>query len=499
MKLISFWAIALLLTISLGSCGDDDSSNSSPMSDDEGMDMDGPSELSIARDATITTITTNGDEKIWRFSSALLTNTSGSFDISTNFNVVDDEFVFSGTADNGFLVWRQGNDIGVTGSNNQETLLDFYKSPEESSFSFNPDSSSELTALEGRMTFTVIDDNTITGTLIFEDTRSVAGETIDFTLTEKTSEDFASPPSAGLNFTTVAEFEAEVGSFTMQNNVGFIGSNADNSLFIAYRNGLIPNSPNRMIKYSIDSDDFVTRDDTFMEFVTRKLNIVNNQLILTGGTNIYTYDLDLSTEPIITPHNAGSLTRYGTATVNNDIYVIGGDLNDVANRIRRINSDTGNLDVVTTMPRPRVHAGGEFVNDNLYIFGGREAFVADETVTTESFIYNLSTQNFSNFDLPVLLSNSYASRQENLIYIAGDIRIDNDDDGVVDEIEIWLGVYDTLDDSITEISHNLDDGDPFTHVQTMTIFNGRMYVIFGSILVNPNGTDNTFTILATDL
>lgn len=473
--LLSLIFAASLLVLS---CGDDDKPEDPvEMTDDDGgMTDDGTTDvtLSEAQDETTATLT-NGTKKTWRISQATLNNSSASFDITNNFNVVDDEFLFSGTRTSGTIEWRPGNDIGVEGTNSQETLLDFYKAPETSSFTFNAESSTELTGLDGRLTFTVVDENTINGTLTFGNRSS--GETIDLSLTTKLISDYAVPPAAGLNFTEITSFMA-YRSFAQQSNSGLVGSYSDNSLYIAYRNDCNTDR-SRVMKYDIDNNSFVSRDDSFTDFFTRRLNIVNNQLILTGGINIYTYDLDISTPPSIAPHNAGNLSRFSTANLNNDVYVTGGDLDGAANKLRKINSATGNLDVVATLPTPKVHAGSEIINDNLYIFSGREEFFENAGVSTVSYIYNLVDGSFQSFQTPVALNNSFASKFQNLIYVVGDVQIDTDADGTVDDINVWTGVYDTETNQMTEIVNNLDDSDFFSYIHSMTVFNNNMYITYG--------------------
>ncbi len=492
------------LLLLLVSCGDDDdSSTTNP--DDMGDDPQDQSViLNNERDETVAILTDANLDKIWRFSQAMLTNDAGTFEITNNFNVRDDEFVFSGTRTNGVFEWRPANDINVEGTTISETLLDFYIPTETSPFIFDQDSSTSLTALNGNMELIVVNENTITGTLTFDGTRSAfAGETIDFTLTTKQAEDYITPPESGMVFNEVASFLA-TDFFAQQSNSGLIGSYADNSLFITFRNDCSNNNgaPSRTLKYSVDDDTFIERNDEFADFFTRKINIINNDLIVTGGQNIYTYDLDLTQAPVITPHNAPALSRFSTATLGGDIYVVGGDLDFVADSLRRINSDTGTLEVVATMPLPKVHAGSAFVNDNLYIFSGREAFFDFETITPTSFIYNTNTGEFTTFEMPVALGNSFAAQFENLIYIVGDIQEDLDGDGGLDNHDVWIGVYDTLTDEITELSHNLDDSDEFSYVHSMTVFNDNLYVIYGNLLDNngnPDCPEVNWSILAAPL
>lgn len=494
MKYTVFKVFLLSLVLFIVSCNNDD--DSSVSTDDNGGETpdDPVAVLNAAREESVNnTLTDNGLEKVWRFSEAVLNNNSGTIELTNNFNVRDDEFVFSGTSSSGLLEWRRGNEINIEGNNNQETLLDNYLSPTVSSFSFTPDSSTELTALNGEMVFTLVDATTITGTLSFNNGRSLAGETIDFTLTTKQAEDYANAPETGLVFNEVATFMATVG-FAGENNSGLIGSYSDNSLFIAYRNDCDFNgSPSRIIKYDIDSNNFTERNDNFNDFFTRKLNIVNNQILLSSGQNLYTYDLDLSQEPIITEiplTDTQLLTRFSTASLDNNVYIVGGELEEnIPSSLRRVNGNDGTIDVVTDLPSRKLHAGSEFVNNKLYIFSGREEFSNFNTITPTSYIYDLASGSFTSFEMPVALGNSHAARFQNLIYIIGDIQEDTDGNNNVNNHDIWMGVYNTLTDEITEISHNLDDSDNFSYVHSITIFNDNLYVVYGSKENDDNDPD----------
>ena len=50
--------------------------------------------LAQERQAVLSSLT-NNDQKVWKISEAVLTNDSGTFDISNNFNVTDDELIFT--------------------------------------------------------------------------------------------------------------------------------------------------------------------------------------------------------------------------------------------------------------------------------------------------------------------------------------------------------------------------------------------------------------------
>ena len=82
-------------------------------------------------------------------------------------------------------------------------------------------------------------------------------------------------------------------------------------------------------------------------------------------------------------------------------------------------------------------------------------------------------------DAPYL---SYASKNEHLIYVGYETRID-DGNGDVNQFnrEINFGVYNTLDDSFTTIQHNLDDSGQFEIISAITVFNDKLYVIYGDL------------------
>jgi len=491
----------LLLNLTIISC----SSNDGGEPIDDGMNMtddDGGTNLETAREETNTILTGNAS-KTWKIESALLRNDQGEFTITENFNVQDDEFVFSGDVGSGMLEWRPGNDINLGATDANGTLLDYYLAPENYSFSFTEESSDMLTSIDGQFAFTVVDDTTLTGTITFSGRSNAAGEELVLTLGEKTAEDYANPPSEGLVFTEIGSIQA-FNQFGQQNNLGFIGSSRNNSLFIAHRDDCdVNNLRNRVIKFDLGTQQSIENKTDLEDFFTRKLNIVNNEVILTGGLNIYTYDLDLLSDPVVTPHNAGTLSRFSTAVVDNDVYVTGGDLNEVADKIRRIDRNTGTLEIVANLPSPKVHAGSEIVNNKLYVFSGRQEFFEDETVETTSYIYDLTEGTFQNFDTPVALYNTYASRFENLIFIAGDTRTNVDDKDVTnDDYDVWLGVYDTLTGEFTEIDHNLDDSDQFSYIQQMTVFNNKIYVLYGDVSridSNNNCAEFPWSIMVADL
>ena len=490
MKKVNYFAI--LATVSLIffiRCGSDDSS----------PDEVSATILELERETT-TAILTGGNNGVWKISEANLVNSSGSFTISNNFNVVDDEFIFSGSAAAGTLQWRQGNAINVAATSIQESLMDYYKSPENYSNTFIESSSKELTSMEGRFEITVLNAETINGVISFSN-----GEKLNISLSQKLAGDYATAPSSTLSFSQLTTVQDN--HMYGEANVGITGSYVDNSLYIANRSQIYVsgNHIHNTRKLNIDTNEMTTNVFEIQDFYTKRAHVINNELLVFGGSYIYKYDLNLSADPTLVEHGLGGIgiSRFGSASVNDDIYIVGGDLDELeSDRIIKYNQVSGTISDVGLLPGPKTHAGAEIVDDKLYVFSGRQQFAANETVETTSYIYDLTTGASSSFDVPRPMMNTYASRFQNLIFVCGDVWEDNNGDGNVDNFEIEIGVYDTSTNTYSQLEHDIDDSDAFSLVTAMTVFNGKMYVIYGDPTQpsDPgNGEYQTWQILSANL
>jgi len=100
--------------------------------------------------------------------------------------------------------------------------------------------------------------------------------------------------------------------------------------------------------------------------------------------------------------------------------------------------------------------------------------------------------------MPTNVHYTYVDKFENLIYVAG--RIESfDSEGTPLGRSPYLGVYNTEDGSYSELTTDLDQSDDFSTIHGMSIFNGKMYIIYGA-----NGDDNggqfpEWKILSTDI
>ncbi len=473
-------SILLLTSFFFVSCSNDDSGNTATTIDDDNSgEVSQEEALATARTQTLEFLTSGG-EQTWKITNASLETSSGVFDISDNFNVTDDEFVFTSTT----LIWNAGNAINTNATTEAETGLDFYVAPDESTIEFQPESGTSLTAIDNRLSFEVVDNQTITAVLTAGS--SALGD-ITLELAPKTASDYKSPPSSGLSFNLITTINGPgIGG---DGSCGFIGSYSENSFYVVHRDDTQSDdtgSPERIIKYNLDTG--VETENLYYnpDFVTKRLNIIDNELVVFGGNNVNTYPLNPSGDATNTFTHGLQLTRFGFAVQGANGYVVGSNFTVPANsNITRYNYVTNQVDILGELPKARFYGGAEIVNNKLYVFGGRPEFNSDE-VDAESFIYNLEDGSIDSFDMPESPTNSYAARFENLIYVAYETRTPAGEPGIFDDDRIInFGVYNTFDDSFIVVSHNLDDSDMFSTVHAITVFNDAIYVIYGSTEEDP--------------
>ncbi|WP_415374118.1 hypothetical protein [Patiriisocius sp. Uisw_017] len=484
--------IALVAVVFFYNCSEDDESTIIPDLEDL-LEI-----LAVERTEAIATLTSNNNGT-WKINQASLIINGTTIDISSNFNVVDDEFVFSGTIDNGILVWKPSNAINLEGTSSQETLLDYYLEPVVSTFSFDENSSSNLTSLDGAFIFQINDDNTISG-IISTSGRSQMAGTMTVLLTPKTTIDYRTLPSSGLNFSLVTSIFDE-SNFTGETPGGMIGSYSDNSLFLASRNDATPSgTAEQILKYDLTNNNWTTSLYPQSQFITKRLNIINNELIVFGGQIVTTYPLNPNGTPTSEfTHDLG-LTRFGFAVQGDSGYIVGNSVDDMGPAlVRSYDYTTNQISNITTLPSPRVYGASEIVNGELFVFGGRTYFPASlyTDLDGECFKVDLATGNISSFNMPQVATMSYAARLENLIIVGYETRTDDDGDGDIgqDNRTVHFAVYNTLDNSFTEISHNLDDSDMFSSIHAITIFNNKLY----AVLAAPTGTQIELKILSAPL
>ena len=466
--------------------------------------------LAEERETVINSLT-NGNQQTWKITEAILTNNSGTFNISNNFNVIDDELIFinevfagSKTDFNGTLEWRPGNFIETEASTIEETLVDYYESPFKTSFDFVSESSANLES--PGFTFTYVDENTITGTVLGE-----GSSTIDIILSPKTVEDYVQVPTETLSFSPAFTYPSNAVSGM---SPGMTGSNSSNSIYIVTREdgmrGSESMNPERVSKFDLENGNLT--DQLFFQgdFVSKQLHIIDNKLKVVGGQYINTYDLGLQTNPTSVSYEGQiALSRHGSAVINDEIFIVGGSLGDtqnVGNEIYKWDDLNSSLSLETTMPEIRSGARAETVQSKLYVFGGTEEFVGQNAKNT-IYIYDFETGDLSTETMPSSVHFTYTGKHENLIIVGGQIKTFTDDadadgnpDGFLTQVDNdpYLGVYNTLNNEFTELSTNLTSSENET-IHSMTVINGKIYILYGQQEEVAEGEFQNWDVLVADL
>ena len=495
-----------------GCSSDDATPVKDPISDE--VPTENEPTTSELQDKTVDFLTNNGDLKVWKVSSAIVTNGTESFDISDNFNVLDDEIVFSGNKENGSLEWRKGHDINLSAQNIEETLLDYYRSPKSSPFSFVGESDSTLTSDD--FDIQISDESSVLLTLGSNATaksKNITNKDLDvqvnFVLTPKVPNDYKFAPD-DLVFSEA--FTVETASVETH-SPGMIGSNSDNSFFYVtredgytYGNPDNPQQirPDRVVKFDLDDmsqTEFVDYEN--IGSATKQLHIINNELISIGGGSIRKYDFDL-TNQVISDYNSGLiseefgteivLSRFGMAVQDDYAYIIGGATTwfgdewqgaiEETKNIYRLDLNNNSLTFFAQLPEPRFGARGTIVDNKMYVFGGSPEFGYLTPATDTIYIIDMNNpDSIQTLNLGSEIQHSFVQKDDNIIYVTGYKILDFTDQGLgnvtvnYDNTKIWA--FDTEDNSLKELSHNLSNPNGGSAVHQMAIFNGKMFLLYG--------------------
>lgn len=503
----------LLLTTLWYSCGEEDSpiQQENPVTQtDNDMDQDPEPDTSV-QDSIIAVdmareeafeLLTGGSNAVWRIENAELINENGTFDITENFNIKDDEFIFSvnQTAKSrqllGSIEWRPSYDVVFNSGSSNGSLVGRYQLPVKSEFEIG----APLNYVAGEpiplriehgenftryiyenWTLTKFDNGSraITGGIVVQDQGA-----IQFNLIPKDESDYKQIPSTTLEFSEIFTFKSNgIDGFAS----GMVGSLASNSMYIAMREGAFNNgtiNPERVIRFDLGTNTTNEKLNFTADFVSKELQIVGDKLYVAGGQRIHAYDLDLMDDSSLIVNYAQALgvqflglSRFGTAVSGDDFYIVGGDLeNNLSDKVFKYNTTTQTMTEFATLPESRSAARAEIVNNKLYIFGGTETFFAPPSKDT-IYIVDLVSGVTTIETLPTALDFTFTGKIENLIYVAGAIR-EVDIDGLQTNREPYFGVYDTRTGVFTTLETNLESPGLET-IQSMAVFDGKIYVIFG--------------------
>lgn len=441
-------------------------------SDDGNSPVDNSSALDELRAASIQLLSGN-DEKVWRISQAELKNGQNTIDISSNFNVVDDEFTFTDTT----IEWRKGHAVQYNATNAQEAKQDYYVAPENYSYSFQSESATQFSS-NSNMTYEIQENGSIVANFSMENTTELL-----LTLVPKTSQDYASVENMSLQFTEAFTINASLPVF----GTGMIGANTDQSIYISHNGYYNDNFSERIIKVDLLSGTQTEQIVNSYNFVYKKMHLINNQLAVVNTQTIDFYDLDLSGTPVSVPISSqlpgqvGVSAVYGSATQGNDIYVIGGNYNVNPATIFKYNTQTQAYTEFATLPADRYGADATIINNKLYVFGGATDFPAVQPAQNTIYIIPLDTPTvIETLQMSQNMNVTYVKAHQNLIYIAGVKFTGNTVEGF-SERDSFIGVFDTVNNTYQELQHDLPNNSGIEAIEEMCIVNNKMYVVHGDM------------------
>lgn len=446
------------------------------------------------------------DEKIWKIEKAILESSSsssslsdkgdsqnsfrtqGQIDISTNFNVIDDEFIMSSAGDGVEVLWKARFGINTSASTSSEAASEFYISNQQFSLKFESESGDQLKDANSLMQVTVVGELSVSMKLFNPD-----GSQLSLELVPKLDSDYPSVPENGLDFQKLFTFESDCLAGCAP---GMIGSNSTNSLYIATRNNSIiggnldTSYPERVMKYDFATGEIFEVHTYYRDFVSKQMHIVQDKLYVMGASGVNVYNLDLIGEKIRIPHPK-KLSRFGMAVQDQDMFVVGGDLDEIeSNKVFKWNITTKTMTEFMTLPEPKSGARATIVDEYLYVVGGSDKYYGTNVSDKILKINTKNSADIESYTMGKAWDFTFVDKFQNLVYMSGITYPTISEE----EIEFFVGVFDTRSNSFKTLNTNLPAGNSAA-IYGMCVFGERLYVIYSSAELAPNG----YEVYAADL
>jgi hypothetical protein len=272
-----------------------------------------------------------------------------------------------------------------------------------------------------------------------------------------------------LEFNELAEFTGE----SFQQATGLIASDNAEYIYLVNRDNQNGIRGERVRRYQINTGETKEIFVEFNDFITKNVHIVENELIVIGGSNINYYPLDLSSSPVIEQHGL-SLSRFGSIIYENEIYIWGGDLNqDLSDRIQKWIPENQSFEIMAALPTPKSWAHGEVVDGWIYIFGGQEQF-ANTPPNDILYIYDIEDTTAATLNLPSPTLRTFTAQNNGLIYVAGHVPTEIDGD-----FDMMFGVFNTQTLTFENVRINLDETGP-RGIYQMTASSDQLFILYAA-------------------
>ena len=437
---------------------------------------------------------TGGSEKVWKIDQAILRNSStAALEVNQEYTIKDDVFVISSSSSNSIdLKWERGLIFNPLAATLQEFNKDERASAIRQSLNYQGrDNAFRNGAADYYFEYDEVAEK-INGTIFLSDNAK-----IDLVLSEKRPQDDLQAPQ-NLNAVSLL--------FTLPQTSLWAGmkySRANNTLLV--NTPILPwvtnNIEIRTAAYNTTTDVLTTSQ--FLETNDHpwtNLEVINDVVYNVGGAKIQAFDTSFgmpTSEFTIDIAGAGPpLFEYGSSSVDGDIYIFGGTLSTFDfSEIGVFTPNTQNtVEILTALPVKMPFADGEIVGDILYIFGGHLG--VETGANPNNYKYNLITGELSSFEMPVSISFTSTAVVQNLIYVAGRRSIDSDGDGNADSLISYLGVYDTITGTFTEIPLDFITN-PNEHIYKIDATEDTIYLGFWNLVSDSD--DDSFRVYASDI
>ncbi len=468
MKKTQYIFLVLIATIVIiSSCNNDDDALA-PVTIQEGEEQS--EEQSDDTDlSAIIEVITGGGENTWEIQSALLTNTNiTDLDITSLFNVQDDEFIFTSATNTSIdLNYNKGYAINTEALDLQSVESDTNRSSENISLTATNVNDPFLSS-SGNYSFKLNEDNSITALVTINENTQ-----LNLQLSEKTVDNYLMPPSTISSLTEVYYYEA------FQPVLDMKYSFTTESIYMVSRKEV---GEQQLIKYDTNTGNDITQNILGNSLLAQQLSFIDTKIYTVSSLQLDISNADLSGEVQSSALLTGSFD-FRTASLDDKIYKIGGYDALGPRAIGVISPGDIEFTQVITMDTDRARVGAEIINNHLYVIGGLYVdSMGNSNFSEEMTIYNLSDMSVQTVPLPARMYSTFSARHENLIYIAG--RKDNGE-GLA--ITPYLTVYNLLDNSFQEIDLTNTILSNTTIMRDMTVSDSHIY-----FAIQGSGTNNLF-------
>lgn len=470
-KPIIYFATLLIITLHFYSCANDDDTTITPPPTGETLDIT----------AIIEAITTNSSNGIWETQQAtLIKQSNDNVNLTGTYMVQDDVFTFTSGANQSInLQWKKGFDINMQALTIQEAGTDRNASTEN--FTLTIDSETGvLSSPDTRVTGNYdVDSGEII--ILIEDQNS--NDILSLNLTVKNMSDYVSIPA------TLSSPEELFSFSTGIPRVGCKVSQSQNSIYLTNRNDLAGLGAQQAFKYDLTSDAVSSFTFTQQDFATKNIEFLENQIVSIGGNHFENMDYDFLGVFPYTPVDNPAVSN-GTASLDDTAYLFGGLVNGSETAISTWNMGNATFQDIATLPVSLNDMDGEIVDQVLYMFGGWDTPSSSDPGSTMVYTLHIDSGVQEQLTIPVNLRETYTSIVENIIYVGGLQPIDSDNDGQFDDLNPYLGAFNTIDNSFQEITLNMGDVLDNKRLVHLQVVDNTAYFITSETLGAPDGYIN---------